>query len=367
LRVLIITFDPPENTGGIEGRANNYTKQLIALGHFVEVISFSPEGKYTKEELYGVTLWRFPASSRRAIKSLGKTSKEISRNKIDAVFLLSGALTFYGVLLLLRAKLKGINTLIFFYGKDILTAKASFLSAMALWISPRLAEGIATNSHYTAGLLPKKYERRAKILYPSVDPSIVDQVPVEAPKKTGKVLLFVGRLVKRKGVDDLLRAFHSLQELDTLVDIVGDGPELNSLQSLSKELGVSDRVKFWGKLSGGALYERYANCYLFVMPSKRTKTDVEGFGTVFLEAGLFGKPCVGTRSGGIPEAILDGETGLLVPEEKNGLLSEALLALLKDPSRAKTMGEIARKRVLSSFTWEESTKLLISFLSDPKM
>ncbi|MGH2639327.1 MAG: glycosyltransferase [Rhabdochlamydiaceae bacterium] len=177
MNILIVTFDPPQNVGGIEGRGNNYTKYLLKLGHNVEVISFSPEGDFSKENLNGARLLKFPSSTRRVFKSLRRTTKEISENSIDSIFLLSGALTLYGVFLLTYARWKGIRTLILFYGKDILSSKKSFSASIALRISPRFASKIAVNSHYTASLLPAKYSKKIEVLYPSVDPAIIDEAP----------------------------------------------------------------------------------------------------------------------------------------------------------------------------------------------
>ncbi len=360
-----MTFDPPQNVGGVEGRGNNYTKHLISSGHFVEVISFFPRYDYSKEELHGATLLKFPSSSTQALKALRLTAKEISKNSIEAIFFLSGAITMYGVLLMLYARYKGIRTLAFYYGKDILSAKESLSSRFFLWISPKLAKKIAVNSRYTQRLLPKKYEKKIGMLYPAVDPGIVQELGHFQPTDDSQRILFVGRLVKRKGADDLLRSFKEIASKfpSSTLEIVGDGPELESLQQLAKELEISDRARFFGRLSGVPLYERYSSCYVFVMPSRTEKGDVEGFGTVFLEAGLFGKPSIGTDSGGIPEAVLDGETGLIVPEGDVSALSRALERVLSGRDLARNLGENARKRVLSSFTWERSTSDLVSILA----
>ncbi|MDG7001773.1 MAG: glycosyltransferase family 4 protein [Nitrososphaerota archaeon] len=365
MNILIVTFDPPQNVGGVEGRGNNYTKHLVFLGHNVEVISFFPGYDYSTEELHGAKLLKFPSSSSKAIRSLRLTAKEVSKNSIDSIFFLSGALTLYGLLLLLYARYKGIRTLAFYYGKDILTSKHGLFSRFALWISPKLSCKIAVNSRYTKRLLPKKYEKKSVVLYPAVDPGILGQVDVHVRKDDFQRILFVGRLVKRKGADDLLRSFREVASIfqQATLEIVGDGPELETLRVLSKDLGVSDRARFYGSLSGNPLYERYASCYLLVMPSRTTEYDVEGFGTVFLEAALFGKPSIGTRSGGIPEAIVDGETGVLVPEGDVSALSDALKKLLSDRDLALRLGESARKRVLTFFTWEEATRELASDLA----
>jgi glycosyltransferase involved in cell wall biosynthesis len=371
VRLLLVTFDPPENIGGIEGRANNYTQQLVKLGHYVEVISLSPDSKYTEESFHGATLLRFPSSSRRALGDLRKTGREVSKNSIDSIFLLSGAITLYGTMLLVYARLRGVRTLAFFYGKDILTAKKSGVSAsIFLWLAPRLANMVAVNSQYTSTLLPKKYGGRAHILYPSIDAGIAvaHGGALKTPGGGRKTVLFVGRLVKRKGADDLIRAFKMVLEHvpDATLEIVGDGPELGSLKELAEGLQIQGTVKFYGALSGDALWERYSNCDVFVMPSKKTEADVEGFGTVFLEAAAFGKPSIGTYSGGIPEAILDHVTGVLVPEGDVSQLASSLENLLSNPELARELGNNARMRVTSEFTWEKATESLVSIFERNK-
>ena len=163
LKILLITFDPPRNVGGIEGRGNNYAKYLTKMGHFIEVISLSPEGDFSREDLHGANLLNYPSSYRQVLSTLRQTMKEISENSIDSIFFLSGALTLYGLLLLLYARLKGVTTLAFYYGKDILSTKSSLMASIALRISPRLASRIAVNSHYTASLLPRKYSKKIQI------------------------------------------------------------------------------------------------------------------------------------------------------------------------------------------------------------
>ena len=179
------------------------------------------------------------------------------------------------------------------------------------------------------------------------------------------MILFVGRLVKRKGVDDLIGAFNLLlSDIPTARrEIVGDGPERMNLEKLVSDLGIGEKVRFVGSLKGRALNEKYLECDVFVMPSRTMKDDVEGFGTVFLEAGLAGKPSVGTDSGGIPEAVIDGETGILVPEADIKGLALALRTVLTDEALGLRLGENARRRVLTEFTWEETTRRLVKIMA----
>ena len=361
-----MTFDPPENVGGVEGRAIAYTEELLKKGNFVQLISFSRKNKFSSENFHGAKLRRYPSETKSVPKTFRRTANEIASSGIESVFLLSGALTLFGILLLLYGRLVGLKTGIFLYGKDILETSTKPFDRIALFLSPFLARGILVNSRFTESLLPSGFHKKIRILYPGVDPlKLGSATMTEVQDEKTRRILFVGRLVKRKGVEDLLVAFRALRsELpDSKLEIVGDGPELLRLMRLTNEMNLSEHVNFYGKLRGDSLLDRYRAADVFVMPSRRTKTDVEGFGTVFLEAGMFGKPSIGTRSGGIPEAVMDNETGLLIEEGDILALKASLEKLLKDENLRLRLGRQARERVLSNFTWEESTDSLMKAFS----
>jgi len=293
--------------------------------------------------------------------------REISANSIDSLFLLSGALTLFGIALLVFARLVGLRSVVFLYGKDILGAKESRFRRFALLTASFLAGKIAVNSKFTERLLPRFLSGKVGVVYPGVDPSISTSFPPNQ-KNGSKTILFVGRLVERKGADDLIRAVSSLakENDDALLEIVGAGPEMARLKALAQSLGVDKKVRFFGNLTGRPLYERYSGAAVFAMPSRATSTDVEGFGTVYLEAALFGTPSIGTTTGGIPEAIEDGVSGLLVPAHDVEALTEALRELLGDDEKRRRMGANAQKNVLSKFTWKASTGSLVRLLSGPE-
>ena len=360
LRLLIITFDPPQNVGGVEGRAVGYVRQLSKTKNFVEIASFSPDSKPSVEPFLGTSRIHRLASNITSLPSaLGSIVGTVRSKQIDTVFFLSGGITLHGNLLLLYCRLLGIRTAIFLYGKDILQSRGSYPGRLLLATSQLLANRVAVNSRFTSTLLG--HTRNVQVLYPSVDPSIEGLSPSQASRDT---VLFVGRLVERKGMKDLLDALTLLKDEVPAVklEVVGNGPERASLERMTADLGVSGRVTFFGELRGKEHYRRYAMCTVFAMPSRTMKDDVEGFGTVFLEAGLFGKPSVGTMSGGIPEAVLDGVTGILVKEGDVASLAKALKTLLQDRELSKKFGNNAKRRVLQEFTWERGTDKLAGIL-----
>jgi phosphatidylinositol alpha-1,6-mannosyltransferase len=168
------------------------------------------------------------------------------------------------------------------------------------------------------------------------------------------VILAIARLVPRKGMDLLLRAFPRVLERMPAARLVlgGEGPEEPALRALARELGVEARVHFAGRIEENALVEHYRAATVFALPSRQSARDVEGFGIVCIEAGACEVPVVATRTGGIADAVADGETGLLVPQEDVPALGDALLRLLENPEEAARMGKRSRQRVLEGLTWE---------------
>lgn len=159
-------------------------------------------------------------------------------------------------------------------------------------------------------------------------------------------LLFVGRLTKQKGVDILLDALSELSSGIGL-DVVGDGPERVALQSRAQSLGIAGRVKWHGAMKQSALPPFYQRAMALVVPSAE-----EGLGLVAVEAQLCETPVVAFASGGLPDVIQDGRTGMLVGERSAGALAVALRTLIARDDRGATLGAAGRLHALSTFAPE---------------
>jgi glycosyltransferase involved in cell wall biosynthesis len=365
MRMLILTFDPPVGSGGIEGRAVAYTGALVRTAVHVEVAALAPHQVMSVELYQGTTLTRLSSSILQLPRTFGTLVRMISHSSLDSIFMLSGGSTAAGLLVLGFSRLTGRKSGVFFYGRDLLQARKRTRGRILLTLSILLADRVATNSKYTAGLLPVGPRSPLAIIYPGVDARIAEGPNYDRVHMRSRRILFVGRLVKRKGADLLLTAFNSVRPAlpDLRLDIVGDGPEMGNLRAQADELGLGDAVTFHGSLYGRSLWARYAEASIFVMPSRQAQDDVEGFGTVFLEAGAFGVPSIGTRTGGIPEAVIDGVTGTLVRSEDVDGLKAAILGLLADPSEMRRMGENARQRA-SNLSWEASTNEVLRLFAN---
>ena len=174
-------------------------------------------------------------------------------------------------------------------------------------------------------------------------------------------IVAVGRLTRQKGFDVLLDALVQLGKQDCAVDllIAGDGPEKNPLRFQCDRLGLSDRVQFLGAADETTIAALYRGARFVVCPSRW-----EGLPLVCLEAMVSGRAVVATAVDGIPDAVLDAETGLLVPPEDPAGLAAAMASLLKSPERSAALGRHGKQRVQERFTWHLIGRQYMEFFAE---
>ncbi len=223
-------------------------------------------------------------------------------------------------------------------------------------------------------------QNKIKILYNAITGEFAGMLlrPVEsarppaAAKRKERIVLSVGMLSRDhfyKGFDKIIRALPKVREQVSNVRyvIVGDGNDRERLRKLASELGVSDCVEFAGEVSDEFLAAYYQACDVFALPSRARQIDGrwqgEGFGRVYVEAALAGKPVVGSREGGAAEAVLHGTTGFLVDPESITELSNALVTLLERPEVAAQMGSKGRQWAAANFTCGALRSRLAEILS----
>lgn len=187
-----------------------------------------------------------------------------------------------------------------------------------------------------------------------------------------KTLLSVGnldRLHRYKGFETVIRALPRILKVvpNLRYVIVGRGNDWPYLENLAVDMGVADRVTHAGEVTDRELAAYYQTCDVFVLPSRATQRDGywdgEGFGLVYVEAALAGKPVVGSRGGGAAEAVLHGLTGLLVDPTSVTGVAEAIITLLKYPELASNMGREGREWALQNFTLDNMRTSLRSILA----
>jgi phosphatidylinositol alpha-1,6-mannosyltransferase len=200
----------------------------------------------------------------------------------------------------------------------------------------RIAPGIALD-HFTPG--PKSQE-------------LIDALSL----REKAVIVCVGRLVHRKGQDRLIEAMPEILQSvpKAVLLIVGEGPYREHLDSLVKKYSLSESVRFVGRLKYNDLpiYLRLGDIFAMPSRSRLAGLEVEGLGIVYLEASAAGLPVIGGASGGAPDAVLDGVTGLVVDGTKTHDIAKATVSLLQDPEGARTMGARGREWVVDQWSWK---------------
>ena len=203
-----------------------------------------------------------------------------------------------------------------------------------------------------------KLDRERLSVLPFGVPGPCHSDPDASTAHDGLRLLFVGRLEPRKGADELLQVIPELMEAypELSVYLIGDNsmPSPNGKTYPDNFLdrygsaGWIDRVHFLGHVDDAALELHYAQCDIFVAPSR-----YESFGLIYLEAMRYGKPCIGTIAGGIPEVVVDGETGILVEPGQPRQLGDAISRLIENDQERLELGHNGRLRYQAYFTTEQ--------------
>ena len=210
---------------------------------------------------------------------------------------------------------------------------------------------VTTVSHWLAGELDMLVPNRSPIVAPM--PVATDLFEPDASRERAGIL-FVGRLNAQKGLDQLIRALAGMKSRTTL-DVVGAGPARDSLGALATELGVADRVRWHGEIKQGDLPKFYQRARVLAVPSLD-----EGLGLVAVEAALCETPVVGFRSGGTPDVVRDGSTGILVEPNNVPALSAALDDILANEARATSLGQSGRLYALANFAPESAAQKYLS-------
>ncbi len=225
------------------------------------------------------------------------------------------------------------------------------------------ASQVLTISDYTAEQLERHHRlarSRLRVIPLALEPSWLDRArgtwqPDEHPSTRGPArrLLSVSRLVpadRYKGIDHVIRALPEVREAipEVVYHVVGDGDDRAYLESVARESGVANAVSFRGLLSDDDLIEEYRHADAFVLPSQG-----EGFGLVFLEAMAHAKPVIARRAAAAAEVIVDGQTGVLVDDER--ALAPAMISMLRDPDRAHAMGRAGLERLREAYSFESFT------------
>jgi colanic acid/amylovoran biosynthesis glycosyltransferase len=202
---------------------------------------------------------------------------------------------------------------------------------------------------------------KIRVIHHGIPLSRFPFAPRQAPQGGPVVILTAGRLIPKKGPDDLARAFARVcrEGADVTLRVIGEGPMREEMEAILAEAGVRDRVAFLGLLSPEAVAAEMRQAHLFCLPSRvGPDGDSEGIPNVVKEAMATGLPVVSTYHAGIPELVEDGVSGYLVPERDVEGLAERLARLIRAPGCWEAMGRAGRAKVEVEFSLDAVTRQL---------
>lgn len=272
-----------------------------------------------------------------------------------------------GVYALPLAKRLGVPLVTTFHGFDAtLSTKALLTSGSPSWVNyVRHRRALAAHGDLFICVSEFVRERVLALGFPP-DRTVVHHIGIDTraiqpgTEDDDPIILHVARLVEKKGTEYLIRAFAERRnaEAGRLV-IIGDGPKMRELVSLSEALGIRARVEFRGACSNEAVVHAMRSASMLVQPSVTASNgDTEGLGTVLIEACAAGLPAITTDNGGMAEGLRHAKTGYCVPERDSQALADAMADLLSDSARRREFGAAARDMCEQHFDVRRQTRVL---------
>lgn len=369
MKILFVVPHYYPMIGGVESYVQTLANGLKGKHQIVVVTSGAKAEKVTHD---GVILYRLPHRLRFSNTPIGflwyfRLRRIIKREQPDVINAHSpvpymadmARLACQGVPFVVTyhagSMVKGngglVDTLLGLYEYRLLPALFHTVRAVVAIDQPFVKKHIADDSKVT-------------FIPPGID---TDLFRPKQSKKTVDVT-FVGRIERTsewKGLDVLLKAVAIDKE--TTLQVIGDGDAIDWYKDLARELGIEKNVVFAGLLRGESLADAYRRSRIVVLPSK---TESESFGMVLAEAQACGVAVIGSRIGGIPNVILENETGVLVPPNQPQALADAIHELLQSKARIKAYGEAGSRHARTAFSQErliDDTEKLFKKVVQPRI
>ena len=334
--------------GGVQTMAGSLLVALRERGHeFIVITERGAQDLPSEDEYEGIAVYRLPfAAVLKDVDRLMKVRKQVIRLKRD----------FAADLLHTNA----VSANDFFHLTTLAAHPAPWLVSLhGAWPSSceSFVRRTLTIADWVVGCSAAILQRGrdlapaissyTSIIYNAQEPASARPKPLEMDPP---VLLYLGRLSREKGVDVALAAFAPLVERfpQTRLVIAGDGPERDALEQQTIRLGLTEVVQFLGWVAPEEVPALINAASVVILPSREDSFPVVGLQTALME-----RPIVATRTGGIPEMILDHETGLLVEREDARGLADAIASLFDCPDDARRMGQAAQRHALKAFNWKD--------------
>lgn len=364
MKILLITLDYYPSTGGVAEYYGKLAKHWPDISG-LEILDnrnnqlMSPKLPYLK--------W---------LPSLLTIYKKIKQTEYDHIII--GQILPLGIAARWLKKILNFRFSVVLHGMDIASAIRTPRKKRQIRKILLAAEKVIANTDYTAGIAKKTMQGmiddKVFIVTPGVDPEEAPNFSIQEIQEFKKrfgledklVLLTIGRLVKRKGVDQVILALSKMNAYwpKLAYVIVGGGPDEEYLKDLANSLpsNFSKHIIFTGPKTGIDKWRWLAACDIFLMTARDDNGDVESFGIVYLEAGLMNKPVIAGKTGGVGEAVTDGVTGIMVDPRNTDDIAESIIELINNPQTRKDLGEQGRERSLKEFGWEDRARHIYNIL-----
>ncbi len=374
MNILIPTADYPPIEGGIATVTLQLSRELAAAGHAVTVVAPYFPGQESFDASEPVSVVRYRGYRLGWLRLLPMLAATMPRAK-SADLILGINIAYGGLIGLLARRLFGTPYVTFGYAYEFLKfrrvpllaallrrayTRSTFVVAISAFTRERLVE-FGVPDALIETILPGAPQTEP------LSPERVEEVKRAYKLNGHRIVLAVGRMIPRKGHATLVRAMPKILEShpETMLVCAGRGPCLAETSDLAQALGVADHVLLPGYVSDDHVAALYQACDVFALPTgEDAGGQVEGFGLVFAEAQAHGKPVVAGRSGGVTDAVIDGETGLLVSPEDPESLAESIVSLLSDPEKAAALGAKAKDRIARELNWRHFTQRLLEALGE---
>jgi phosphatidylinositol alpha-1,6-mannosyltransferase len=375
MRLVLVTQDFPPARGGIQTWAVEIAHRLSRRCERFTVIAPAAEGVEAEDEALGLRVIRTGTSNTLVLRSAPALARLVTREGFDRTLHAQWSTAPAARVLRRLGKLQKVA--IAAHGRELLLEPWARVGAAQRGydrVRRRELAGadcVFAGSRYTAELARGlgAAEERVHVTRYGTDPRRfrpldASSLRIRLGLGARPIVLTIARLVPRKGIDSVLAVLPVVRQVvpDVTYVVAGDGPDRERLEEIARRLGLADCVRFVGTIPDEELPLWYSLGDVFVMPSRSEPPDVEGFGIVFLEAAACERAVIATRAGGIPDAVSDGISGLLVEPGDGDALAKALGELLSDPARRAELGRRARERVLAELTWEKIADLTYAAL-----
>jgi phosphatidylinositol alpha-1,6-mannosyltransferase len=375
-RTLIVTNDFPPRQGGIQSFLHELALRLPVGALTVYAPRWDGDAAFDARQPFEVV--RHPTSLMIPTPGVTRRAVRIAR-RVGAQAVVFGAAAPLGLITPALRRQAGVQRAIAIThgheaGWAALPAARQLLHRIGENVDVVTYLGEYFRVRVASALSPAAAARMTQ-LAPAVDPASFRPDPEAGKGIRGRhgladrpVVVCVSRLVPRKGQDTLIRAWPRVlaQVPEAVLLIVGRGSYAGTLRKLAVQTGMTGSVIFTGPVPFAELPAHYAAGDVFAMPcrTRRKGLDVEGLGIVYLEASATGLPVIGGDSGGAPNAIIEGETGYVVPGLDVDAVATRIIGLLRDPAEARAMGEKGRAWVERDWTWDQAAAKLHALIDD---